>query len=677
MLRNLIVLCVAFIGLNNDLMGQDTPNQQGELHIDNWTDILEEIAEEGLDSREWSEVLSELHENPIPLNESTQEMLESIPFLSDYQIENLAYYLFRYAPMVSMSELLLIDGFDDKTIKWIKPFVCLGKSTVQQTPPTIQKIGRYGKQTLRTTFGRDLKLKFGSKDTVNGYLGDPNSFNLRYEFNYKNNYQFGILLDKDPSEPVWNRKTNRMDRIALHLVLKDQKRIKKLIVGEYTLRFGQGLICNNDFNMGKGSPGSSPESMGSTIKRHFSASTSPFFQGVAAQINLIPYRIDSKKKWVVGVDLTMFVSSRNLDSNTENGSFSTQYYTGLHRTDAELKTSSNLKQKAYGSRLSLRITNLAIGLNVIETRYNANRKQGAGLWNCYTPTGNSFYNASVDLRAHWSKLQLYSEVASDTRFRLAAIGGFSLQANSRFQLSMLFRLYDRKYHAEFGSAFSEGGKVSNEQGFYTTVAFQPFKQLAVKASCDMYRFPWLRQVANAPSVGTETCIQLEKAFGSKNLLIFRIKTKQAESTVQNENSAIRYIIPTIKNQFRLTYSTSSTNWSTKATIDMNRYSEQGKASFGWAMAQDLGYQTTKGFGIYAHFCLFQTDAYANRIYLFERSLPGSFSIPMLYGEGMKNSVYLSVPIKQIQAKLKYDWKSDDPLHSESRSMLTIQLSRKF
>jgi hypothetical protein len=677
MLRNLLIISVLFLGLDSAVNGQTNTEQKGEINDEGWTSILEEMAEEGLESREWGDILSELHENPIPLNESNQEMLESIPFLSEYQIESLAYYLFRYAPMVSMNELLLVDGFNEKTRKWIQPFVCLGKTNQNETPVSTQKIIHYGKQTFRTTFGLDLNEKWDSKDTTNGYMGNLTSVNLRYEFNYKNRYQFGILIDKDPGEDFWNSSSKKLDRLSIHLVLKNLKSVKNLILGEYTLCLGQGLTCNNNFCMGKGSLGISPEYMGSTIKRHFSSSISPFFQGVITQINLLSNKVDTTKKNPIRSDITLFLSTKKIDSNAENGVFSSIYYTGLHRSTSELITSSNLEQKVLGGRINMRTTNIEMGFNFIETLYNANRGNGAELWKYPIPNSNSFNNTSVDLRTHWHNLQLYSEIAFDQQLKMAAIGGFSVQASSRLQLSALYRFYDKQFHSEFGNAFAEGGKVNNEEGFFMTIAYQPFKEFMVKASCDIFRFPWLRQLASAPSEGTETCLQLEKAFGSKKMVILRIKTKLREETQKEENVPIRYLISTSKNQARLTYSTTSSSWNTKITIEMNQYSILKTSTYGWALAQDMGYLVTKGFGIYTHLCIYQTDTYNNRIYLYERSIPGSFSIPMLYGEGLRNSIYVRLPIGKIQTKLKYNWKSNDPPHSRSQNAITVQLSRKI
>src|SRR5665647_2929609 len=47
-------------------------DETGDWHI-----LLEEMAENDIDTEQWEEVLAELANNPIPLNNASREMLES------------------------------------------------------------------------------------------------------------------------------------------------------------------------------------------------------------------------------------------------------------------------------------------------------------------------------------------------------------------------------------------------------------------------------------------------------------------------------------------------------------------------------------------------------------------------------------------------------------------------
>src|SRR5665647_1752306 len=146
------------------------------IDTEDWHQILEEMAENEMNTEEWEETLTELANNPIPLNTASREMLESIPFINAEQVENLSYYLYRYGPIVSLSELLLVEGMDAQTMRWLKPFVTIG--TPEESPvnyPPMKKALMYGKQELRWSIGSTLQQKQGYNaltDSTERYLGD-------------------------------------------------------------------------------------------------------------------------------------------------------------------------------------------------------------------------------------------------------------------------------------------------------------------------------------------------------------------------------------------------------------------------------------------------------------------------------------------------------------------------
>jgi len=142
---------------------------------DDWHTILEEMAENDINTEEWDERLTELANNPVQLNNASREALENIPILNAEQVENLSYYLYRYGPMVNLSELLLVEGMDARTLRWLKPFVCLG--TLDESPvdyPAMKKALKYGKQEVRWSLGATIQQKQGyssDSDSTDRYLG--------------------------------------------------------------------------------------------------------------------------------------------------------------------------------------------------------------------------------------------------------------------------------------------------------------------------------------------------------------------------------------------------------------------------------------------------------------------------------------------------------------------------
>jgi hypothetical protein len=622
-----------------------------------WETLLEEMAENGHDTQVWEETLHDLASKPIPLNAASREMLESIPFLSEIQVENLSYYLYRYGPMVSLSEILLVEGMDAQTLRWLKPFVCLGKAeNFPLSMPPLKKALLFGKQEIRATCGRCIQQKIGySNETAvsDRYLGDPFQLSLRYGFDYKGKLQFGWVIDKDAGEKFWNPTIKSFDRISAHLLLKDQKHLNTLILGDYRLRFGQGLVCSNDFVMGKSTSVGSLECTGAQLSRHFSSSETNYFRGVAVRFILKPFMQENENlRQHFGLDLTAFASWKKMDATVVNDSFSTILTSGLHRTESEMESRHKLGQKVLGSHLNVRFTQAQCGLTALVWMYDAVPKKSTEVRNVFDNPENQGGNLSMDFRLRWHGFLLFGEAALDQNGNDATLASLTFKPFSRLNLSVLARRYSPKYRATFGNAFAEGSATNNERGVFAAMDCQPFKRVRLSGYYDLFRFPWLSYSVNSPSWGHESCLLMEVSIGRNGRFTLRYKSKTIEKNQLVANEPLSIPSTHQKDQLRMQFSSKQDVWSVKTTLEGNDYTKNGERSYGMVLAQDLGLETGRAFSMQIHFVLFRAENYENRIYLWEKSLPGSFNMPMLYGEGCRFSIYAKYDLNAMSFRLK-------------------------
>lgn len=77
-----------------------------------WEQFLYQLSElEDIESSSWEssfELLCDLEENPININTASREDLEQFPFLTAKDVENISEYIYRYGPMKSLGELVMI-----------------------------------------------------------------------------------------------------------------------------------------------------------------------------------------------------------------------------------------------------------------------------------------------------------------------------------------------------------------------------------------------------------------------------------------------------------------------------------------------------------------------------------------------------------------------------------------
>lgn len=628
----------------------------GFVEVVDWHDLIDEMAENGLDVDLLEERLTELANNPIPLNEASREMLESLPMLHPDQVENLSYYLYRYGPIVNLSELMLVEGMTAETMRWLRPFVRIG--TRAETPlvvPPMKKAWNYGKQEIRYTMGAFLQEKAGyddmSEEGTESYVGDPVHASLRYGFDYKGQLQWGVVLEKDPGERWWNSRQSGVDYASFHFLAKDPKRRNMCLFGDFNARFGQGLVCGNAFSLGKNSGGITPEQTGTSLSRHFSTSESKFFRGVAVQLTILPFLMDGVKRF--GMDFCTFVSKRSLDASIENGLITKTSETGLHRTEAEINMERSMRQSVVGGHIRARWLNLTGGLTALYWQNNAAKYASGESWNTFEANGKMGGNLSADMRLLYNSLLMFGEVAVDQKGHEALLVGMSFKPYPRMGLTLLGRSYSPAYQAIFSNAFAEGTSTRNEEGVYTSMDVLLVKRLHLTGYVDVFRFPWLNYAVNTPSYGQDVAMEISSTVGRNGLIKLLIKNKIKEKQDAVVSNPTHPTLPGGKSSIRLQISQKIGIWSMKTIIFGNDYHFRKSNTGGMAIAQDLAIETTDNrFTAVFHAALFQTQSWENRIYLWEKDVPGAFSMPMLYGQGSRLSLYLKYEIRSIHIQFK-------------------------
>ena len=103
MLKKLLIICM--------LMGMVVLKAEAQT---GWIEHQQNVSSEE-ELKGWEEIyeeLAELAENPFNINTVTKEELEQLPFLSDELIENILYYVYKYGPLLTINELLGVEGMD-------------------------------------------------------------------------------------------------------------------------------------------------------------------------------------------------------------------------------------------------------------------------------------------------------------------------------------------------------------------------------------------------------------------------------------------------------------------------------------------------------------------------------------------------------------------------------------
>lgn len=626
-----------------------TFSQETDLDFSVVQDILEQIAEskeEEIDFSLLQDDLQTFYQHPINLNKTTKEELERLHFLSDIQIENLLYYLYRYAPMHTLYELQLVEGFDEVTIKNLLPFVVL-KNVLDKSSFDFLPLLKKGKQELYFQNRYTFQRKEGYKKE-NGYIGEPFYQSIKYRFHSNNQLMFGFTFEKDEGEPLLKKENKGFDFYSAHFQANNLASFKRIVVGDFRAAFGYGLVLNNHFGIGKSSYVLNVLPSASGLNKTSSTNEYNFLRGVGATVKAGKFEISG------------FYSRKNMDGSlTDSATFSSLKTDGYHRTIIERENKNTVLQQALGTNISYSQLHFKTGFTLVKTIFDKKWNPVFKPYNLYYFRGQEQLCASVDYQYRWQRMRFYGETAMDANASMATLNALVLNPSSRIGLVLVQRAYSKSYQAFFSNSFGDGSTINNEQGVYIGTEFRPISHWKISAYADSFRFPWLKYGVDKPSEGHDFLFQADYAPRRNISMYWRYKNKQKEKNFSIPESVTNAVEE--YDYFSLTYVLkydigSFLKFQNRIDINENRNHQQ-TASDGFLIAQDVSLiSNSLPLRVDFRYAFFDAENYENRIYTYEKDVLYAFSIPMYYGRGSRFYVNVSyMPTKHLSFWCKFSY----------------------
>jgi hypothetical protein len=575
-----------------------------------WMQYLETLANDDETDQEaladLYDELSHIADHPYNLATVTKEELEKLPFLTALQIENLLYYLYKYGTPVDISELKNVDDLDPPTIHLLLPFVRIAPvAAVADAPPSLRSL-RHSRHELSLRTHSTCQTKAGYRDQT--YLGSPYAGSFRYNFNYRN-VQFGITGEKDPGE-------KGLDYTTFNLHFKPDGLVEDLHLGNYRLSFGQGLVMNTHFSIGKTADATPIDLKSAGIQRHVSTNESHYFSGAAGTLHHGNLR------------LHLFYSLRNQDATANDSTIYTFKTDGYHRTYNDQLKRSTAQITLYGSHLQWQNRQWLLGLTAV--RYSFGGKTlnpNLQPYNRFYLRGKSHANAGLHYGYRSKRLNVNGEIALDPSGKAAAVTHLNLRIASFAESVFSLRYYDRSYNALYAKGFSESNAIRNETGYYTGIRLLPFRKWELSAYIDLFYFPWLKYGVDTPSAGQDLMLRLKYNFRPDCLMEFRYRYKEKQAG-DRPGQQHRW-------RYQCRYTPRKT-WETALQIDYNRQTNATNLRQGWSCRPSFSFLPPSGtFRFDGGLLYFHTDDWDSRITLFEKNLPYTFHFPACYGHGLR------------------------------------------
>lgn len=604
-------------------------------------DLIEQIVSKtGAEDADFSTLVEDLNyylQNPLNLNSATPEELEKLHLLDEIQIQNLQKYIQAVGQMQTIYELQLIDGFSDKTIRDILPFVKVEKIH-EQEKISLNKVIHRGKHLFLTETRFVLQTQKGYQNVPDSILEqNPNSvyqgdrFKLlnRYRFNYKDRIFAGITAEKDPGEAFSNY---GFDFYSAHLQLNNFGIFKNITLGDYQVNFGQGLIAWSGFGLGKSSETQNIRKKNQGLRRYTSTNENLFMRGGGATVKFDNFEVSG------------FYSNKNIDANLTTPDtletedlITTILNTGYHRTLSEISDRKAINEIVYGSNITYKGKNFKLGANYIAYQFSKNIEQSTKPYKLFDFNGNRNSNYSIDYQFFFQKLSFFGETGRSENGALASLNGLLLSIVPQLSLSVMQRYYQPEFQALYGSSFAEGSKNSNESGWYYGLSFHPVRNIQISAYADVYRFPWLRYGISSPSYGNDYLLQIDYHAGYDVNMYFRWKSETKMHNISSDYIGINPLEEQQKQYFRyhIAYRLNS-HISLRNRVEFSIFNSDSTET-GFMAYQDVNYSFNFPLSVNFRFAIFDAT-YNARIYAYENDLLYNFSIPAYFNKGTR--VYL-------------------------------------
>lgn len=649
------------------------------------------------------EAVFQYYRDPLDLNRATRGELENLFILSQLQISSFLKYREINGILLSEYELQSIPEWNLETIERILPFVKVHDNGLSSDSRSLwSKLKEDKNNSIITRYQRILELQKGFRvnDTLanQAFVGSPELIYARYRSYQKGDYSIGITTQKDIGEAIdWNPKLKQygMDFYSGHFALFNKGKLKALNIGDYQMMIGQGLVMSAGFYIGKGAETvTTAKRSNSGIRPYTAALETNFLRGIAATLNFGRFEI------------TPFYSYRKLDGNIANqdgsGSFGSQrnnfngatsiQLSGFHRTKAELEDKETIQEQIVGNyiRYTSKNQKLKIGINGIYNYYNPSINRELNNYNQFFFRGKENYNIGLDFSCDWQNFSFFGEYSKNKAGANGAIVGFISSLNAIVDMSLVYRNYDRDFFSPYGNSLGESSINRNERGVYWGIKIMPNRKINFAGYFDKFYFPWLTNRSDGPTDGYECFGRINFKPTKRILLYAQWRHQNKPMNAINNATSFDYLEESTTDNYLF-----NLDWKaekligTKSRIQFTQFHQNGQPrESGFVIFQDIDFDFNKKLKISARFALFDANNYNTRIYVYEKNVLWAFSLPVYYGQGVREYLMFQYNVNRdlsIWFRIaRFEYRNTNNISSgineingNSKTEVTLQLKYDF
>lgn len=542
------------------------------------------------------EYYTDLLFHPLNLNRASKDDLESLMLLSPFQVESLMDYRRTKGSILSFEELSFIAGFSEELTELLKPFV----SIEWQDNYTYKGKGSFS----------DLFVSTSVKESQASLL-------LKYKGAFGNRFSAGVTAENDAGEQLFPSLARAFDFISFHIAAKELGKVRRFVAGDFSARFGQGLVLWKAFPMNGSS--SSFYKRGNSIVPYTSSVEENFLRGAA-----VTFAFGRS-------ELSVLFSYNKVDAAIEEKYYTSLPSGGLHNTINSLQRRRQLGESLAGLRYSCNFGRVQAAINYATYRYDKKNGRRVNYYNSFQMYDGLWGNISVSLSAFAGRSLLFGEFAVDYGGTPAFVAGVERQLKSSGEFSFMVRHYPASYIAPHAGAYSSKSGCYNQSGLSLGYTRRMKHNMVLESFLDAVIYPKPRYNIKGGSCAVKCKTTLSynsiKRFSAKGGLSAGY---YSATSLSKGSDVCRFSLSgsckwffsfaelTLKTALGLYSCNGSTDCSTAAGVHIKK--------------------TTGKFSLHGGATLFHVPLWSNRLYLYESDIPYTFAVRGVYGRGV--SYYL-------------------------------------
>ena len=627
-----LLLCLLSVCLT--ALSQQQPLTWGEFVENMYEEVKDD--EDNLDDIQQRLIdLEELHHHPFNFNTATAQQLAALPFLDNYEIDNILLYLSKHRRIDSWGELMLIKGLRFESIRSLPLFCTIGEESSGGSTPLRKPTHSIDTRIdvplyTRKGFMWDNKLKAAP------YVGDKLAHRMHYRLQTQR-AEISLYANKSTGERYY-------DNYGGYVALKNIGFLDQILIGDYRIGFGEGLV------IGRGSPGKSNTNARTPqgIRAQQGFSETYRLRGVAFGMNFGAFEAQA------------FCSAHGLDGTMtrDSSGIQTLLINGYHRTQSELNRKNALWEILTGGHLqwNKRVEQHRFSVGVSGLWRHTTRpliprpeRTRATIYRDIYPQGQDW--GTVGVNYGWSAYRW--NVAGETATSFGGWGTverISYKASGRFEAGAVFRYYSDRFQSAYATSLSESARRQNETGVLLRLAARPWDMILLESYADFFYFHWPRFGMSTSDSGQDIMGQISVAPGNRHNMALRYNLKR-KSVRDQMNTSHR-----LKLQYAFTPN-ERLRWQCSALL---RYyaidNKQQTRHLGWGIVQNLRLRLLQQRlqGILSA-GWFDSPAYLCSIYLYEPALWNSTEYNAYYGQGLRSALTLRWSDRLSKSNQKKIW----------------------